>query len=325
MTIPVLWVSFHVEDGVKPRGDKADQALLESIFDRSLWRPPGALKFEHHEVRSVVTFTEACEKHDGAVVVIPSRDHIGDEVFIAAGLDQLDWSVVLLTSEEEWRFDWREVAAHCDRLWVWQGKPAHTEADAWFMPCGWYPGTREGLEVARANDGCPEDRPLDWFFAGQITHQRRKECFEGMRRLIKKGVRKGMLVETDHYLAGYADGDGLPHDEYLARMTDSKLVPCPSGPESLCTARVEEALEAGCVPLLDLVKPGYDDVDQFNYWELLFPEHPMPTLYEWGTLPEVVDRELERWPANANRCWAYWQQWKRAAVHRLDVDVLRAR
>ncbi len=317
-TVPVLWVSLHSE--ILSRG-YADQALLESILDRSLWRPPGELTFEHYEVRDAPFTVDG-----GAVVVIPSRHHANDIELLVQSLESLEWSVVLLTSEEEWMTDWRRIAKAADHIWVWQARPEHGDCDG-LMPCGWNPGTREGLVAANENpvyEGrrlAVEERELDWYFAGQITHQRRRECFAAMKQMITKGEHfaKGRLVETDHYLAGYADNEGEPHDVYLANMARAKLVPCPSGPMSLCTARVEEALEAGCVPILDLVKP---EDPQFDYWKLIFGDgHPMPTLYDWNELPGEVEAQLAKWPANANRCWSFWQQWKRRMAHRLDNNI----
>ncbi len=321
-TVPVLWTSLHVKDGVLPRGDKADQALLEAIFDRSLWRPPGALTFEHHEVG-----LKGWPQLNGAVVVIPARDHVGDESTLLAHLEAFDWAVVMLTSMEEWdTFDWAPFAEQWP-TWVWQGVPGQYEAGCRLVPCGWYPGTREGLIAGDMSPAelagriQPEVRDLDWYFAGQITHQRRQEAALAMKGLVTKGENfaKGRFVETDGYMV-----ERDRKDKYLATLARTKLVPCPSGPESLCTARVEEALEAGCVPILDLVKPG-DDVHQFDYWSMLFgPDHPCPTIIDWNDLPDIVERELDDWPANANRCWAMWQQWKRAATHRLDLDVRQA-
>lgn len=297
VSVPVLWVSR--DDAILHRG-YADQALLEAIFDRSLWRPPNPLDFEHHEVRG--TFPDV----GGAVVVVPFRHHIGHEAWLRSQLDSLDWAVVILTSEEEWRGNWRVLEGEPDtrRVWVMQAIPEHGDV-SWRLPCGWYPGIRETL----AELG-PQERKLDVFFAGQITHERREQMAAAVAAI--PSTYPTLLIGTEGYF------QGEPAADYYAHLAAAKLVPCPSGPVHHCTARVEEALEAGCVPILDLVRP----VDpQFDYWTLLFGDHPMPTLYDWATLPAAVVEQVDEWPANANRCWSFWQQWKRATSHRLDGDV----
>lgn len=301
--IPVLWVS-HDPD-ILHRG-YADQAYLESILSRETWRPSDPLTFEHHEVRGDFPDVE------GAVVVLPSRHHVDHIDWFVGQLDRLAWSVVILTSEEEWIFDWTKIQlSDTRRLWVMQGRPEHDGAV--FLPCGWYPNTREGLVEGR-DSTIP--RTLDWFFGGQITHERRQSM---ARELVGDDEHssavdrsRGRYIGTEGYFQGIAPAD------YLALMADAKVIPCPSGPQSLCTARVEEALEAGCIPILDMVKPTDP---QFDYWTMVFGDHPFPVIYDWAALPEMLPWILEDWTALSNRCWSYFQLWKRATAKRLDADV----
>lgn len=312
MTVPVLWVSRH--DDILARG-YADQAMLEAIFDRSLWSSPNALEYEHIELVGIEAEHFASKVRgqgfDGAVVVLPSRHHVDDVDWFVAQLDELDWSVVLLTSEEEWLFDWRKVYDPADapenrRLWVWQPRPEHENVNA-TMPCGWYPGTREAL--ATAGDKARE-RPLDWFLGCQVTHVRRTEAVEAA---IHRTKQPGLLIQTQGFM------QGVPFDEYVRHHAEAKVSPCPSGPESLCTARVEESLEAGSVPLLDIVKPKEP---QFDYWYLVFgPGYPMPTLHAWRTMSYRIGEIVADWPRLATRCSAFWQQWKRKRARQLDEHV----
>lgn len=301
MNVPVLWVSR--DPTILHRG-YADQSLLEAILARELWTPSNALDYEHYEVRG--DFPDV----DGAVVVIPFRHHIGHEPWLRDQLDGLAWSVVILTSEEEWTGDWRALQGDPEtrRMWAMQALPEHGDL-SWRLPCGWYPGIRGALW----NLG-PQPRDLDVFFAGQITHERREQMAHAMGTI--PGRYPTLLIGTEGYF------QGIPPDDYYAHLARTKIVPCPSGPVHACTARVEEALEAGCVPIVDALRP----VDpQYDYWTLLFGDHPLRGIYDWETLPTVVAEEAAAWPANANRCWAWWQQWKRATAHRLDDDVRAVR
>jgi hypothetical protein len=296
--IPVLWVSHDPE--ILNHG-YADQAMLDAILNRSLWTPSDPLEFVQQDVHGDFPDVE------GAVVILGSRNHVGHEDWFVEQLDRLAWSVVILTSEEEWVFDWRKIEqSDTRRLWVMQGRPEHDGAV--FLPCGWYPGTREGLVRDRSS---ATPRSLDWFFGGQITHERREQMADALLDGRISGF-PGRFIGTEGYF------QGIDQQDYFSLVADAKIIPCPSGPQSLCTARVEEALEAGAVPILDMVKPTDP---QNDYWRMLFGEHPFPTIYDWETLPDVMAEVLDDWPAISNRCWSFWQLWKRQTAKRLDADV----
>lgn len=152
------------------------------------------------------------------------------------------------------------------------------------------------------------EKTLDFFFGGQVTHVRRQECAAALRALPG-----GHLHETAGYLQGMA------HDEYMARLASAKVVPCPSGPMTVDTARPLEAMEAGCVPVVDTTNAKGESYD---YWSLVFGDgHPLRTITDWSTFPSALAEELAAWPHNANRVSAFWQQWKRSVARQLDDDL----
>lgn len=294
-TVPVVWVT---------RG-YADQGFLETVMARTVWTPPNPLTFEHHEIRGRDPFPDI----PGGVVVLPARHFAEPDLvdWFRGELDRLAWSVVLLTGDEEWSFPWREVPeTDRRRVWVMQPRPEHAGL-SYLIPGGWYPGTHDVLREERT---AAASRPLDWFFAGQVTHERRVDCADVLRSL-PEGT--GVLHETDGYLRG------MPQPHYWRLLAGAKVIPCPSGPCTVDTARPLEALEAGCVPVVDTLTPAGDD---FDYWGLVFGAgHPLTTIADWGEFPEVLDHELWWWPHNANRSFSWWQGWKRATALRLDADV----
>lgn len=187
MKVPVLWVSWH--DDILARR-YADQGLLEALFSRELWTPPDALEFEHREIRG--DFPDV----DGAIVILPARHHIGgdDVTRFLAELDKLKWSLVILSGDEEWAFPWFLVKeTETRKVWIMQPRPEHAHLSG-LIPGGWYPGTREG--IARNHPTAPQ-KTLEWFFAGQVTHERREACATALRRLSG-----GFLFETAGYLQG---------------------------------------------------------------------------------------------------------------------------
>ena len=85
---------------------------------------------------------------------------------------------------------------------------------------------------------------------------------------------------TAHLTEGFNSADALPIGAYRALLDDSVLVPCPGGWSNLDTFRVYEALEAGCIPIVEK-RPGFD------YFTRLLGPHPMPTVDSW---PEAAAR-----------------------------------
>ena len=107
------------------------------MLDRSVWFPPDAITFDHHEVRG--DFPDV----PGAVVAINCRTHASsdDVEWFTGQLDRLEWAVVLLCGDEEWVFPWQEVPeTERRKVWVMQARPEHAHLSG-FLPGGWYPGT----------------------------------------------------------------------------------------------------------------------------------------------------------------------------------------
>lgn len=301
VNVPVLWVSRH--EDILAR-DYADQGLLEAILRRDIWSPPDAIHFDHHEVRGDFPDVE------GALVILPARHHASPEdvSWFKAQLDRLSWSVVILAGDEEWAFPWREIPeTPTRRVWTMQPIPEHADISG-TLPGGWYPGTDTELWKHR-----PNVRSLDWFFAGQVTHERRQQCARVLRHLQTLNPTQGYLHETAGYL------QGMPQASYMTHLADAKVIPCPSGPCTVDTARTFEALEAGCVPVCDTRRPN--DKAPFDYWVLLFGDHPLPTVQDWSEFPDVMKSVLADWPATANKCNAFWQGYKRKLARQLDSDL----
>lgn len=299
-TVPVLWVTHDPGGMVR---HYADMGLWEAILDRTLWTPADPIRFEHHEVRGG-DFPQVA----GALVVLPARHNAAPEAtaWFVSQLERLAWSVVLLAGDEGVEFDWRSVPeTDGRRVWIMQPRAEH-EGLSGLIPGGWYPGTREGV----AHEAAQRPKALDWFFGGQVTHERRQEAAQALQ-----GVPRGLLHATDRYF----DLRDMPQDVYFGHLASAKVVPCPSGPLTVDTARAFEAMEAGCQPILDIVSPGQEPWD---YWAfLLGADFPAPRIVDWAALPEAIEREVSEWPGNANRTWGEWQRWKRRTVLQLDADL----
>lgn len=300
--IPVVWMTF--EDGTLTRGHWHD-AMLGDLFDRKLWGPVNALEYEHWYT-SVDALNGWIAR--GAVVIISgaeNAEHIDDfNRYIAL----LPWCLVIVAGDESHAFP-RDAIEHpnCE-VWAMCTRPGDEQRALGF---GYAPGTREGLTALT-----PE-RTVDWSFVGQVTNQRRGDMLEATRH---PGVPPGVVIGTDRF-AGHLDGQGLDREKYLELLARSRVVLCPSGPHTVDSFRLFEALEAGCIPLADAKTPQFEDP---SYWTRVFGEpQAFPMLGEWESLPGHLAETLPDATARANRISAWYQQWKREQAYRLDATVRR--
>lgn len=296
MSIPVVWLSYRKPEIIS-RG-YWDQGVLERLFNHTLWRPYGAYKYEHFD-----GFEELGEAR-GAVVVLPAQHHVDYIERLNNDIADLDWCLLILAGDECSIFPWQEVKHPNLKLWIMTPRPQlHADSGARFIGAGWREDTPDIL--AACTDGSA-GRSMDWFFAGQITHERRQQFAE-----VFRGLSGGELIATPGFT------QGLDREEYLRRMTEAKVVPCPAGPGTPDTFRLFEALEAGCVPLADATNPeGW-----VGYWDLVFGDVPFPIVSDWSDAPAILKQALREWPDNGIRCSAWWQNYKRQLAYDLNEDV----
>ena len=284
----VLWLSYRPET---PNRYFWDMALLEDLFSHRLWHPVGAQTFSH------CTSFQDIPEGEGAVIVLPARHHADYAERLNADIARLPWVVLYLIGDEENVFPVFKLSH--PNLTVFQQMKEPSKLGHGF-PNGYTPDTK-------MLDGMSHEKNLDWFFSGQITHIRREQCASQLRQMPG-----GYLYESKGFT------QGLQHEDYFRQMAAAKIVPCPSGPVAPDTFRVYEALEAGCIPILDSKCPiAYLD----DYWRDIFGKHPLPVCNDWNDLPFIMDVELSEWPANVNRVAAWWMWYKRKLAYQLQAKL----
>lgn len=300
MTIPVFWVNLAGPE-ISTRG-MWDQTMVEDLLSGP--------EFDHHEWTDSLALGFA-----GAVFVVPGRFHANPQHYelLNNGARLFEWVLWIVTSDEESLFDIGQLEHPNQDIWRMTPRPLYSLGYT-YIGEGYTPLTRSALR--NQSTGHEEDRPIDWSFAGQITHQRRREMLNGTSLATP-----GQIYPTDRF----ADfEDGLGPDEYYRLMARSKIVLCPAGPATPDSFRAFEALEAGCIPIVDAKCQAFDT--KGGYWRALFGNgHPVPEIHDWREVDEYIDLALTDYSERANRVFAWWQEYKRAQKRHLLSTLGRLR
>lgn len=279
MKIPVKFLNFNKD---APDTGYWDHTLLTKIFNRDEF---------------VITTRDPSQ----AIIVIPATQNIEHIGKINDYIANMDAVIVILTGGEEGTFPTEALRHPKMKVWLMAPHPnkAHTKVDRFI-----------GFGITPHCDQLPTEVPekdLKWFFSGQITHRRRKEVAEVLRK--EEG---GELIETSGF------SQGIEPTEYIKRMARAKIVPCPAGPMVADSFRFYEALEAGCIPIADGLSPHSGC---YGYWELLFGNNiPFPIAKTWDDLHGLLSYYNDTFDSDSNKIFAWWQNYKREIVRNLVRD-----
>lgn len=288
--IPVLWLSLNPE--TPPRG-YWDMGILEDVFSNNLWYT--GYQFKHYEN----TLPADCK---GSVIVFPARAQVDYLNELNKLISKLDWVVLLLTGDEEAVFPKDKIKHPNIQIYVMSPRE---DIDKKYRTLG----TGYPPQINEALSSRIPTKSLDWFFAGQVTHERRQKCAEQLRKM-----ENGLLIET----AGFTQG--LEPDLYYTHLSRAKVAPAPSGPQTPDSFRLFEALECAAVPIADTRVPKNDFSDQ--YWTFFFKEEPpFPILKEYEQLPGYTEDTLKQYPKINNRVFAWWIKKKRELALQIAQDI----
>jgi hypothetical protein len=108
-----------------------------------------------------------------------------------------------------------------------------------------------------------------------------------------------------HFTSSFGSSDSLATVDYRKLMDSSIFVPCPAGWTNLDSFRVYEALEAGCIPIVEQRKG-------FDYFSFMYGPHPIPTVSNWDEAPELIHKiQAENEEEELRKaCYEWWQSTK---------------
>jgi len=250
---------------------------------------------------------------DGAVVIIHGEHQATQVQPVIDHINRMRWSVVIVIGDEGARFPVDRLQGGRRKVWVQMPVPGRHDWVDRRLICSYPHDCQSYLKLVG-----PQERDLNWSFAGQVNHQWRRECVQVLR-----GMTNGYLFESPTFW------NGIPRENYYRVMLRSKVVACPAGSCTPDTIRVAEALEAGCVPIVeDRWPPFYPQGSKVKtgYWKYVLGEDPpFPLIYDWREFPGMLAQEIAKWPVNAVRLSNWWSEYKAKWPRFLkeDIDAVR--
>lgn len=302
MSTEIFWLSRHPEiDAIGPW----DTGLLRHLFEGRLARN----RVEYTSSWRTVDSLPDDHGNEPAIVVLPARHHYKDVTWLNNELSKLKSVVLVLVGDEDAKFPWKQVVHGRIRFWVQMPDPKNYGD---MMPWAFFFGNGWRYEFPDEVNKHGFDRRDNWVFAGQVTNAARVRAVKGLRHANRRVP--GLLLETD----GFARGIEMP--AYVEALAGSWVAPAPGGPMSVDTFRLYEALEAGCVPLVDHFPATGESASA--YWRNVYPDgFPFDTVFQWDGVGGLIESVMENPYWYSAACSSWWQQTKRAMVRRMESDL----
>lgn len=285
MKVPVAWYRTQSSwDGALPR--YILHHATEGEYSEFLVTPS-----------SIRHFSAFANPHELCVFVIPGQHSLNDYFMINEAAGDFDRVVFIINGDEEALFDVSQLKHRHMKVW-WFAPPFPAKHRVNRVAIfGWPVGAPEMIEKERS-----EIRDIPWSFAGQVTHDKRQECYLASWELTRDGK----------FLATSGFSKGLPRENYYRMLAHSKFVLCPAGPHTPDTFRFAEALEAGCVPI----------VEKHGYWNYVFDDPlPFPVIKNWGELPDLFGDLLASYETMKYICDYWWIMQKQKYISWMRADL----
>jgi len=163
------------------------------------------------------------------------------------------------------------------------------------------------------------ERPYVWSFLGAINKSSRLRMMEVMGTVPDGYSHAVEGVPSPFNVRPYQHDSRklLAITEYAEVMSRTLFAPCPAGWRNLDSFRVYEALEAGCIPIVE-------SRSHFDYFCHLLGAHPMPSVSDWAEAPALIAglmRNPQRLDALRRSCESWWQHYRASLADEVSAHV----
>lgn len=229
-----------------------------------------------------------------AFVVAPGFEWTGLEDLLNENLKKINRVVLFITADELGVFNVEKIDHPNIEIWIQYPYPRHAQYNK--LPLG-VPNHKDNVVPEYST------KTTDIYFSGQITHPRRKELAQALKKLDNAVYR---LTE------GFTQGE-TPKD-YYRLLFSARFAPAPAGNATIDSFRFYEGLEMLSLPIADKVS---SIGEAYGFWEILFKDMPIVQTRDWNKLRLLIPRLLEDYPANMHRAVAWWIKQKRDFAYKI--------
>ena len=155
-----------------------------------------------------------------------------------------------------------------------------------FLPAGY----KSGIEKINNNS---EKRNYKWAFIGTAHKASRQDLLYHFSKI------KGGYV---HQTKKFGDEKSMGSSEMGKIISSTHFIPCPNGFHHPETYRLYEALELGCIPIVE---------STYEYYKSIFPDHPFFTVEKWADGKKIVEECGDKQILNKREsCKKWWKEYK---------------
>ena len=182
------------------------------------------------------------------------------------------------------------VYNYCKHVWRTFGLPKYFNNDKiTCIPIGYKSGPNfQNKEIIK--------RKLLWSFMGTIHGASRYDLIHQNQNLKPNFINK---------TSSFASGESLDSEKYYEILYDSIFIMVPNGyihPESY---RLYEALEAGCVPIIE---------NPHNFYDNFLPKNPLIKINIWKESPEIIKKlfnDKNKLKEKSDEINLWWKNYKK--------------
>ena len=98
-------------------------------------------------------------------------------------------------------------------------------------------------------------------------------------------------------------------------FSSTQFMPCPNGFFHPETYRLYEALQCGCIPIVE---------NAYNYYDRLFPGNPFIKIDKWAeALPIIKSWENDQVIKKQKECKEWWRNYKNELQETIKIKVIQ--
>jgi hypothetical protein len=245
----------------------------------------GEQYFLHSLIKDLVEEKDDFNDVGGAIISLRACDNIEYIDQFNKDISKLKWCLIIITGNEN-SSDFHKMIKH-PNCKIWIQTPKESDVADYFLGFG-YPS-----EIIKNKE---EERIYKYSFIGQVNTRSRIDC---VKELQKYEFNKYILINK-----GF--NNGICYKKYLGILNKTKFALCPRAIATPDSFRIYEALEMGCVPILD--------EDTKLYFNRVWSDNPFYISDQWKDLDSVFVNTYIDFNNEQNICKKWWNKKKEQIV-----------